>query len=290
MVSRAIENAQKRVEGYNFDIRKNLLEYDDVANDQRKVIYQQRFELLKADEISNTIKELRAEALTDMIQQYIPPQSLEEQWNIPGLEQRIAEDFGIHLDITKWLEEDEHLHEETLHQRILDEVDQQYQVKEQQSDVNSLRDAEKMIMLQVLDNHWKEHLASMDHLRQGIHLRGYAQKNPTQEFKRESFELFKNMLGRIKYEVVSTLSRVELVDPQRLEEPKMQMPMNLTYRHEEANLFAPNGSAETENAAEVETADQRPFTRTEPKVGRNELCPCGSGIKYKQCHGKLGQQ
>ncbi len=290
MVSRAIENAQRRVEGYNFDIRKNLLEYDDVASDQRKVIYQQRHALLKADEISNTIKELREEAVDDMISMYVPSQSLEEQWDIAGLERQIQEDFVIKLDIQNWLDSDDNLHEESLRQKINDAIADAYKEKQEKYDEPNLQEAEKMVMLQVLDNHWKEHLAAMDYLRQGIHLRGYAQKNPTQEFKRESFELFKNMLNKIKYEVVSTMARLELADEdQKQLERQAAMPApNMTYRHEEANLFANEAPGQADGAAiENGPEEQQPFVRDHPKMGRNDPCSCGSGKKYKQCHGRL---
>ncbi|OGO94423.1 MAG: preprotein translocase subunit SecA [Coxiella sp. RIFCSPHIGHO2_12_FULL_42_15] len=287
MVSRAIENAQRRVEGYNFDIRKNLLEYDDVANDQRKVIYQQRFELLKAKDIVNTVKELREEAVNDMISIYIPPESLEEQWDVPGLERQLTEDFGVKLPIALWLQQEEALNEDTLRERIIDEVVKSYSEKQAKYTPEALHEVEKMIMLQMLDHHWKEHLAAMDHLRQGIHLRGYAQKNPTQEFKRESFELFKSMMNKIKYEVISMLSRVEMGSPQQVEaqQQTQAMPMNVTYHHAQTNLFSDHDS---EREANPSSEDQkRPFVRTETKVGRNDACPCGSGKKYKQCHGNL---
>lgn len=286
MVSRAIENAQKRVEGYNFDIRKNLLEYDDVANDQRKVIYQQRFELLKSADISNTISELREEAVDDMISRYIPPESLEEQWDILGLERQLSEDFGLELPLSAWLENEDTLHEGDLRQRILAEIVKSYAEKQERYDANTLHNLEKMVMLQVLDNHWKEHLAAMDHLRQGIHLRGYAQKNPTQEFKRESFELFKSMLNKIKYEVVTMLSRLEISSPQQIEEHQ-SMPMNLSYHHDDAALFTANEASPSRSNGSGKATQAEPVTRDMPKVGRNTPCPCGSGKKYKQCHGEF---
>ncbi len=288
MVSRAIENAQRRVEGYNFDVRKNLLEYDDVANDQRKVIYQQRYELLKVSDISVTVKELRQEVVEHIVANYIPPQSLEEAWDISGLMLAIQEDFGLKLDIHQWLQENEQWQEEHISKRIHRELVSTYEAKEQQYDVHTLRNIEKMVMLQVLDNHWKEHLAAMDHLRQGIHLRGYAQKNPAQEFKRESFELFKNMLEKIKVEVISMLSRLELTTQEQLDEQQLHAaPQAMTYQHEEAALFDRQDAAPAPDEPAVTEQDKQPFVRQAPKVGRNDSCPCGSGKKYKQCHGQI---
>lgn len=290
-ITRAIENAQRRVEGLNFDIRKQLLEYDDVANDQRKVIYQQRRRLLKSKDISDSIKGIREDAVAALVSQYVPPQSLEEQWDIPALEKQIQQDFGLKLNIQKWLDEDESLHEETLHQRILEEITKAYEEKATQVDPETKNDIEKSVMLQVLDSHWKDHLAAMDHLRQGIHLRGYAQKNPTQEYKRECFDLFTELLENIKYEVVATLSKLELVaeaPPVRVQ--PLQVP-ELHFQHAEVTGI-PAEAAMSQGATEVavmeeEAQVQQPYVREQPKVGRNEPCPCGSGKKYKQCHGKL---
>lgn len=288
-ISRAIEKAQRRVEGLNFDMRKNLLEYDDVASDQRKVLYQQRFKLLSTEDISDSIKELREEAVTELVSMFVPPQSLEEQWDIAGLEKQIQEDFGLTLPISKWLEEDHALHEETLHQRVLGEIVKAYEEKEAKADPAVMREVEKAIMLQTLDQHWKEHLAAMDHLRQGIHLRGYAQKNPAQEFKRESFDLFTQMMNKIKYEVVPTLSKLELATEEQLaaqQQYQMRTAPELHYQHEEMSAMLPE--AEEVAVAEAEGEEsQRPFIRNERKVGRNEPCPCGSGKKFKQCHGRL---
>lgn len=284
-ISRAIENAQRRVEGINFDMRKQLLEYDDVANDQRKVIYQQRFELLNSDDISETVKGIREEAVTDLVHAYVPPQSLEEQWDIAGLEKQIQEDFGLKLPIQQWLENESELNEENLPHRILAEVVKAYEAKEAKTDPKVMREVEKSMMLQILDHHWKEHLAAMDHLRQGIHLRGYAQKNPAQEFKRESFDLFTNFLNRIKYEVISTLSKIEVAtEEQMATRRQQQIAPEMHYQHAEMSALAP--------AAEVAVAEEggespQPYVRSEAKVGRNDPCPCGSGKKYKQCHGKL---
>jgi len=282
-VSRAIENAQRKVEGHNFDIRKNLLEYDDVANDQRKVIYEQRNDLMKQDDISENIRVIREDVINGVIDEYIPPQSIEEQWDIDGLVLRLENDFGISLDIKAWLESDSKLHEEPLRQRVIEEMVKAYEDKEQRAGSSVVRHFEKAIMLQVMDTLWKEHLAAMDYLRKGIHLRGYAQKNPKQEYKREAFDLFSQLLDRIKYDVISIISKVEVKAEEDVEAVEQQRRSNVPvdYQHEELNTF----SAE-EASGEDDSAPQ-PFVRDGRKVGRNEPCPCGSGKKYKQCHGKI---
>ena len=279
-VTRAIENAQRKVEGRNFDIRKQLLEYDDVANDQRKVIYEQRNELLDEGDISETIAAIREDVISSVVDEYIPPQSLEEMWDVSGLEERMRADFAVDLPIKTWLENDDKLYEEKLRERILGEVVDAYKQKEAVVGEQVLRQFEKAVMLQNLDSHWKEHLAAMDHLRQGIHLRGYAQKNPKQEYKRESFALFSQMLEALKVEVITILARVKVQaeeDVQKVEEQRRQaddVPKN--FEHEEAN------------ATPEEASDKvRTQVREGAKVGRNDPCPCGSGKKYKQCHGKL---
>ncbi len=282
LVSRAIENAQRKVEARNFDIRKQLLEFDDVANDQRKVIYEQRNELLAADNISETIGAIRQDVVESVINQYIPPLSLDEMWDIPGLEARIRSDFGVDMPIAKWLAEDNKLFEEQLRERIQDVMAKTYELKEHMVGASVLRQFEKSIMLQSLDTHWKEHLAAMDHLRQGINLRGYAQKNPKQEYKREAFELFGSMLDQLKLDVIGILSRVQVraqEDVEAVEEQRRQaenVPMQ--YQHEEAEHVGGEVPA---------SAAQAPVFRAEERVGRNDPCPCGSGKKYKQCHGKL---
>jgi len=291
-ISRAIENAQRRVEGLNFDVRKQLLEYDDVTNDQRKVIYQQRYELLKSENIMSTIVGIREESVDDMMNQFIPPQSIEEQWDVSGLEKQIEEDFGLKLAISQWLEKDEQLHEETLRKRIQDEIVKDYEAKEEEVGSESIRELEKSLMLQMLDSHWKDHLAAMDHLRQSIHLRGYAQKNPAQEYKRESFDMFTSLMDTLKYDVISTLSKLQVVSETPVLPGHAQAP-ELHFSHAEFNGLPIQPDAEMQEAggAEVAVAEegepQKPFIRTERKVGRNEPCPCGSGKKYKQCHGKL---
>ena len=299
MISRSIERAQRRVEGFNFDIRKQLLEFDDVANDQRKVIYQQRLELLEAEDISSTIMGIREEAISLMIDQYIPPQSLEEQWNIVDLENQIEQDFNFKLPITTWLEQEESLYEETLRERIIKEIENHYQKKLVDQPKEIVNQVEKEIMLQTLDFHWKEHLAAMDHLRKGIHLRGYAQKNPTQEYKRESFNLFTLMLDNIKYDVVSKLSKVEFPTSERIAEYYQQFdlaPPKMSYEHAEfSTIPVASTSSELQFDSETEpgyepalSQESSPFVRQEPKIGRNDPCYCGSQKKYKHCHGKIG--
>jgi preprotein translocase subunit SecA len=285
-VTKAIENAQRKVEGRNFDIRKQLLEFDDVANDQRKVVYQQRNELMDVEDVSDTIKAMRVDALDAVVGAHIPSGSLEEQWDVPGLEAAMAEQFGGEWPIQKWLDEDHSLHEETLRKRLIDKLEETYAGKEKLVGSDNLRHFEKAVMLQTLDSHWKEHLAAMDYLRQGIHLRGYAQKNPKQEYKREAFEMFTRMLDAIKQEVVGLLSKVQVQMPEEIQaiqpEPREQ---GFEFRHEEFTGF---GGAEAEEPEPSEAArEHRPYVRPERKIGRNEPCPCGSGKKYKQCHGKV---
>ncbi|WP_027856138.1 preprotein translocase subunit SecA [Marinobacterium jannaschii] len=292
MVTNAIEKAQRKVEGRNFDIRKALLEYDDVANDQRTVIYGQRNELMASDDISETVVAVREEVVDAAISEYIPPQSLEEQWDVPGLEKTMEAEFGLKLPIAQWLEENDNLHEESLRKKLQDEVNASYAAKEEQVGAETMRTFEKQVMLQVLDTLWKEHLQSMDHLRQGIHLRGYAQKNPKQEYKRESFELFQQLLENIKRDVVRILSHVQVREPedvdameqQRREQAERQQ---MNYQHEQSSAMQQDMQLEESDVA-VETDEAvETFVRDERKVGRNEPCPCGSGKKYKQCHGKL---
>lgn len=271
-VTRSIENAQRKVEGRNFDIRKQLLEFDDVANDQRQVIYEQRNELMDEADIADMIKAIRIDVVNGLIDQHIPPQSLEEMWDVAGLEERLRGELTTELPIAKWLEEDKKLHEESLREKILDEVEAGYAAKEEMVGPDVLRQFEKAVMLQSLDSHWKEHLAAMDHLRQGIGLRAHAQKNPKQEYKRESFELFSELLENLKYDVIGILSKVQIKAESDVEAVEEQ--------HRKADE-APKEF--THQSADNSVAD-KPET---PRVGRNEPCPCGSGKKYKQCHGKL---
>ncbi|GAA3545977.1 preprotein translocase subunit SecA [Zobellella aerophila] len=286
-VTRAIENAQRKVETRNFDIRKNLLEFDDVANDQRKVVYEQRNELLDTGDIKETIEVIREDVFNGVIDEYIPPQSLEEMWDVPGLEQRLKADFALELPVAEWLSADERMHEEKLREKILEQAAEAYQQKEAVVGGEVLRQFETSVMLQTLDGLWKEHLAAMDHLRQGIHLRGYAQKNPKQEYKRESFELFTGMLDSLKREVVSILSRVKVQSQEEVEAAEAQRReaaerLPQSYNHAQADNQLVN-----EAAVAVASAGGDPFVRDGLKVGRNDPCPCGSGKKYKQCHGRL---
>tara|TARA_R110000744_G_scaffold46845_4_gene103404 strand:+ start:1880 stop:4609 length:2730 start_codon:yes stop_codon:yes gene_type:complete len=286
-VTRAIENAQRKVEGRNFDMRKQLLEFDDVANDQRKVIYEQRNELLDEGDIYSTIEAIRIDVVDSIISQYIPPQSLSEMWNVSGLEEHFKSEFLLDIPLQKWIDEDDKLYEEKIRERILEEVNNAYKAKEEIVGPDVLRQFEKAVMLQNLDSHWKEHLAAMDHLRQGIHLRGYAQKNPKQEYKRESFELFTEMLEALKVEVVTVLSKVQVKaesDVEAVEEQRRQADEQpKQYEHETASATqAPEEAPEAAPTARPGNA-----LRDGPKVGRNDPCPCGSGLKYKQCHGKL---
>lgn len=285
MLSGTIENAQRKVEAHHFDIRKQLLEYDDVANDQRKVIYQLRDDLLAAEHIEAMIKSIREEVLDTVINNYIPPHSLEEQWNIDGLEQQLFTDFGLKLPIKTWLAEEEGLHEENLRERILTELVSTYTEKTGALDKATIQQFEKSIMLQYLDIYWREHLIVMDYLRQGIHLRGYAQKNPKQEYKRESFELFSTMLDRIYLEVISTLSKFEVKTEETVtaveEQRRKTVPNKMSYQHEPVNTMQDNSI----DVAEV-TSIPLP-TKGSEKVGRNMPCPCGSGKKFKHCHGIL---
>jgi preprotein translocase subunit SecA len=301
-VTRAIENAQRKVEAHNFDIRKQLLEYDDVANDQRKVIYEQRNDLLSAEDIHDTVAVWRADVVDALIDRHVPPQSLEELWDVASLSEALDKELGLNLNIQAWLDGDDKLHEEPLRQRIREALAEVMKTKEEQVGNTLMRQFEKSIMLQVLDTHWKEHLAAMDYLRQGIHLRGYAQKNPKQEYKREAFEMFRAMLERIKQEVTSILARVHFqreapqaeVMPRREPAPEQ----TLSFRHEEISaLDPPAPAAEPHRAAPTGAPggsthrgapQAQPFVRDHRKVGRNEPCPCGSGKKFKQCHGRLG--
>ncbi|MDX7991669.1 preprotein translocase subunit SecA [Xenorhabdus littoralis] len=280
-VTKAIANAQRKVESRNFDIRKQLLEYDDVANDQRRAIYAQRNDLLDVSDVSETIASIREDVLKVTIDAYIPPQSLEEMWDVEGLQERLVNDFDLVLPIKEWLDKEPELHEETLRERILEKMIETCKQKEEIVGVEMMRNFEKGVMLQTLDTLWKEHLAAMDYLRQGIHLRGYAQKDPKQEYKRESFSMFANMLESLKYEVISTLSKVQVRMPEEVEALEQQ-------RREEAERLARKQhlSHEVEQGALMSEAEAQ-MASGERKVGRNDPCPCGSGKKYKHCHGSL---
>ncbi len=294
MVTNAIERAQRKVEGRNFDIRKQLLEFDDVANDQRRVVYQQRNELMDAEDVAENIEGIRHDVVNEIIDEYIPPGSLEEQWDVQGLADAIEREFGQAMDIPAWLEQDDSLHEETLRERILEHIARAYEAKEQVAGPEVMRHFEKAVMLQVLDAHWKEHLAAMDHLRQGIHLRGYAQKNPKQEYKREAFEMFQEFLKGIGREVITIVSRVQVREEQDVEAVERQRMRQSAVNYQHATPEAPTAAempadapAAAMAAPATAQAENSPFVRRQRKVGRNEPCPCGSGKKYKQCHGKL---
>ena len=284
-VTKSIENAQKKVEGRNFDIRKSLLEYDDVANDQRRVVYEQRNDILHAEDLSENIKAIRVDVVNDFISGYIPPQSMIEQWDVEGLEHAMETDFRVHMPIQRWLDEDKSLHEESLREKIIGILEEAYTTKEVNlgDEAHVMRQLEKHVMLATLDRLWKEHLANMDHLRQGIHLRGYAQKNPKQEYKREAFELFQSFLENVKLEVIRILSTVELRRQEEVEELERQRreaaERELTLQHADASAAVESDQPEQPGNA--------PFQRQERKVGRNEPCPCGSGKKYKHCHGQV---
>jgi preprotein translocase subunit SecA len=294
-VTRAIENAQRKVEAHNFDIRKHLLEYDDVANDQRKVVYQQRNELMESEDISDSIAAIRSDVVNTVISEYVPEGSIEEQWNIEGVTEALDREFGLALPIQRWLDEDQNLHEETLRGRIQNEVARRIEEKEKLIGPETMRRFERDLMLQILDSHWKDHLAAMDYLRQGINLRSYAQKNPKQEYKREAFAMFEQMLEQIKHDVVSFLAKVQVRSERQLDEMEAhnrQQP-TMQYQHAEAgSALHPEAAAQPTGAPEGEPArepapQQQPYRREGRKIGRNEPCWCGSGKKFKQCHGRL---
>ena len=281
-VSRAIENAQRKVEAHNFDIRKQLLQYDDVANDQRKVIYQQRNDLLHSESISDAIANMRKDVVQAVVRAHVPPNSLDEQWDIGGLEQILANEFGVELSIQRWLDDEEQITDEDICDRVQAHFETVYQQKAEMLGEELMIRLEKEITLMIVDRHWKEHLAAMDYLRQGIGLRGYAQKNPVQEYKRESFEMFTAMLDSINYEVVQALTRVQIRGEEQVEalEQRHQPDQQIKMEHASANNPLAGEQVQDDGQAQ-------PFVRKERKIGRNEPCYCGSGKKFKQCHGKL---
>jgi preprotein translocase subunit SecA len=303
LLSRQIERAQRKVEAHNFDIRKQLLEYDDVANDQRKVVYQQRAELMDAEDISDAVRAIRAEVVNEVVSQHVPSESPEEMWDKDGLGKALEREFGVRFDVAKVLEQDHTLDEKSLHTRIVAEAEQEYEKKTAEIGAKLMHHIEKEIMLRQLDLHWKEHIGALDYLRQGIHLRGYAQRNPKQEYKREAFEMFSGMLERVKHDTISILSKIQIRRPEDVQaiEPEMPDPRTLKFQHAAApSLVAPPpppepvamplgaraGAARLPQPAEA--ADPvAPYVREQPKVGRNAPCPCGSGKKFKQCHGRL---
>ena len=283
-VSRAIENAQRKVEARNFDIRKQLLEYDDVANDQRKVIYQERNELLAAENIADTIRSMRTDVINTVIDQHITPGSMEEQWDVEGAEKTLESEFALQIPLAQWLKEDDKLDEQGLRTKATEAADEVYAAKEAIVGADVLRHFERAVMLQSLDSHWREHLAALDQLRQGIHLRGYAQKDPKQEYKREAFQLFSNMLDAVKMEVTRITTTVQIRNEQDVEvvEQQHEEVSNVQYHHADYDEALAG-----KDQPEGEAGPSQPITRDTPKVGRNDLCPCGSGKKYKHCHGKL---
>jgi len=294
LVSRQIEKAQRKVEAHNFDIRKNLLDFDDVNNDQRKVIYSQRDELLDAVSVKDNIDGIRGDVVEDLVAKYVPPMSIDEQWDLPGLEQELATEAGLDLAVTRWPQEAEELDAEAISRRVQEAMAAQFEQKEAQLGPDTMRSLEKHIMLTVLDKTWKEHLASMDYLRQGIHLRGYAQKQPKQEYKKEAFQLFSDMLEKVKREVVTMLARVRIrseeevaameAEERRIAAAKIQQ---LQFQHADSGGYGADEEAAQAQAAASGRAGPAPMTREGPKVGRNDPCPCGSGKKFKHCHGHL---
>jgi preprotein translocase subunit SecA len=285
IVNRSIAKAQNRVESRNFDIRKQLLEYDDVANDQRRVIYQQRNELLEGEDIADTIRNMVRGQVEDTVKLHVPPESVEEQWDVPALESTLAGEYQLRAPVGEWLKNEPELSDEALRERIVDKAEAAWRERETLVGPELMRQFERSLMLQTLDHHWRDHLAALDHLRQGIHLRGYAQKNPKQEYKREAFELFSDMLDRIKQDVVKVVLTVTVRSEQDVQAVEEAAPpvSNVKYQHagydEALAATAPDG--------DVALAPPPPFTRAGEKVGRNDPCPCGSGKKYKHCHGRI---
>jgi preprotein translocase subunit SecA len=313
MLTRQIERAQRRVEQHNFDARKQLLEYDDVANDQRRVIYQQRTDLMSAEDVAEAVKGIREDVVAGLVDQYVPGGAAEEQWDVPGLAQAIERDFGPVLPIDAWVKAEEAGDGSGLKKKIVTALEEAYTHKETNVGPQVMRYIEKEVMLRTLDQHWREHLAAMDYMRQGIFLRSYAQKNPKQEYKREAFELFSAMLDRIKFDTVTTVSKIQVRSQDEIEreehERQQRLARALQMQHAEAispiqaapgfdgsgqGAVAPaSGFGSGGNALEAEPRASAPvaapFVREMPKVGRNEMCPCGSGKKYKHCHGALQQ-
>jgi preprotein translocase subunit SecA len=299
MLTRQIERAQRKVESHNFDARKNLLEYDDVANDQRKVIYRQRTEVMSTSDIAGVIRDVRAEVVGGIVAQYIPPDSVEEQWDVAGLEQAMERDFGVRTGLAEWLAADPARHGAEAAERLLSAIEAAYDEKSRQVGAQVMRHLERAVMLQQLDLHWREHLAGMDYLRQGIYLRAYAQKNPKQEYKREAFALFTAMLDRIRADSVMLLQRLQVRTEEEIEREEAERQRRLQARMQLQHAAPPELASQAPPAAlaavageagpaeQPEVAPVAPFVRGERKVGRNEPCPCGSGRKFKHCHGAL---
>ncbi|MGE5491951.1 MAG: preprotein translocase subunit SecA, partial [Actinomycetota bacterium] len=280
LVTRSLESAQRKVEARNFDIRKQLLEYDDVANDQRKVIYQQRNELLETEDISETITAMRQGVIADIFRIYVPAESVEEQWDMDGLQKALAAELQIDAPVAEWFKNEPTLSDDDILARIIEGADQAYQAKLAMVGDDTFHQFERNVMLQSLDSHWREHLAALDHLRQGIHLRGYAQKNPKQEYKREAFELFEGLLDLVRKEVTRVVFTVQIRTPEDVEETAPHSDVqNVKYQHADYDEALADGEEADEAAQEPASAG--------PKIGRNDPCPCGSGKKYKHCHGKL---
>jgi preprotein translocase subunit SecA len=301
MLTRQIERAQRKVEAHNFDARKNLLEYDDVANDQRKVIYQQRTEIMSADDMADVIRGLRAEVVDGIVARFVPPESVEEQWDLEGLEQEVARDFGETVELRQWAAEDANRGPAEITQRVLAAIEAAYEAKVQQVGEGVMRQLERAVMLQQLDSHWREHLAAMDYLRQGIYLRAYAQKNPKQEYKREAFELFTTLLDRIKRDTVVVMQRLQVRTEEEIQREELERQRRLQRQMQLLHaapppLAAPEAAEPGQAGVAGEVAPPaaaappaEPFVRGDRKVGRNEPCPCGSGRKFKHCHGALQQ-
>ena len=293
MVSRSIETAQRKVEGRNFDIRKQLLEYDDVANDQRKVLYAQRNQVLESESISDIVSELCSGSFTELVHRFVPPGSVEEQWDIPALQMALEGDWQVSVPLDQYIKETKSVSDEDVLEQVLLAAQRSYQGKAELVGQESWSAFERSIMLQVIDAQWREHLSALDHLRQGIHLRGYAQKNPKQEYKREAFELFSGMLDRVRDEVIRLLMTVRVQTPEQVEQAEQeaahQHMQNVQYQHAEFDETAASDAEAAPAAAPAQVAGDHPGTVRNllPKVGRNDPCPCGSGKKYKQCHGKL---
>ncbi|MFA6408878.1 MAG: preprotein translocase subunit SecA [Gammaproteobacteria bacterium] len=301
-VTQAVEKAQRKVEGHNFDIRKQLLEYDNVANEQRRIVYTERDELMRRENVSDTITSIREDVINSIMNTHIPPESLEEQWDVPGLEKNLQETLGLAMPVAEWLKNEEGLNETTVRERITENAAKAYAEKTKQIGEEVMPQLEKSIMLQSLDMHWKEHLAAMDHLREGIHLRGYAQQNPKQEYKRESFKMFTSMLESVKHTVLQTLYSVRVRSPEEVAEIEEQRRLEheaeenrLRFLHSDmGSVLQPNQDNVVDRSSKAGKGEnvllssgEEPFMRQEPKVGRNDPCPCGSGKKYKQCCGKL---
>ena len=289
LLSRQIERAQRKVEAHNFDIRKNLLEYDDVANDQRKVVYHQRSELMEADEIKESVVAIREEVVSISVELYVPPGSLEEQWDTDGLSNALEADFGLDVDVSKMVHDDKSLNDDGIREFCVKAATDAYAAKEDSVGSDLMRNVEKQMMLRQLDHHWKEHLAAMDHLRQGIGLRSYAQKNPKQEYKREAFEMFGVLLEQVKHDTISLLARVRIQSEQELAEMAEQRRRDqaMQYKHAQASALGGDAAQSGQPQGEAGAEQIGSFVRSGRKVGRNEACPCGSGKKFKQCHGRL---